>query len=281
VPYEPPRQKFQDFDDGPGDDFAQLLMGGKAGFEWPDFHALGASGHPSFGTGPIYRGRTHQANVLVLADQQSHDDLFTGRALTGESGQHLQVFLEAIGIRSAYLILRVLPVDTLSLTAAQVQAIANQPQVRKVYQAIVDQARAANPGLGLVLSFGPHSQALRQNLNTGNLPGVSLRAWKETGSQQNWQSQLPAIRQINYSREIANPSFTYDGRRSQIPRKDLPYGTLRWMGSSGDRARQATDQNTHAPSADYFKFFLPRWVYNLSPLPLSAAEQAAVDHAPN
>jgi hypothetical protein len=50
---------------------------------------------------------------LILADQQSHDDLFTGRALTGESGQHMQAFLEAMGIRSKYLIIRVLPVDTL------------------------------------------------------------------------------------------------------------------------------------------------------------------------
>ena len=279
LPYEPPRHDPQDFDDGPGDSFARLLMGGAAGSEWPDFHALGAPAHPSFGTGPIYRGRPAQANVLILADQQSQDDLFAGRALTGESGQHMQPFLEAIGVLSAYLILRVLPVDTLSLTANQVRTIVNNPQVRQVYQAIVDQVRAANAGLGLVLSFGQHSQTLLQNLNTGNLPRISLRAWKDAGSLQNWQSQLPAIRQINYPREIANPTFAYDGKRGQIPRIDLPYGTLRWIGTSGDRARQATDQNAHSPSPNYFKLFLPRWVNNLSPMPLNADEQDAVDHA--
>jgi len=139
--------------------------------------------------------------------------------------------------------------------------------------------RAANAGLGLILTFGQHSQALLQNLNSGNLPKVALKAWKDNNSLQNWQSQLPVIRQINYTREFANPSFTYNGARGQIPRGDLPYGTLRWIGSSGDRARQAQDQNSHAPSADYFKIFLPRWVFNLNPAPLSADEQSAVDNA--
>lgn len=279
LPYEPPRRSSQDYDDGPGEDFARLLMGGEAGHEWPDFHALGARGHPSFGTGPIYRGRPELANVLILADQQSQDDLFTGRALTGESGQHVQAFLEAIGVRSAYLILRVLPVDTIALPANQVRTIVNQSQVRQVYQAIVDRVRAANAGLGLVLAFGEHSQALLQNLNMGGLPTVSLRAWKDAGSLPDWQSQLPVIRQINYPREIANPSFTYDGRRGQIPRIDLPYGTLRWIGASGDRARRASIVNTQTPSPNYFKLFLPRWVNNLSPMPLNADEQDAVDHA--
>jgi hypothetical protein len=281
VPYEPPKANFQDFDAGPGQDFARLLMGGEAGFEWPDFQALGASAHASFGTGTIYRGRPGQANVLILADQQSQDDLFTGRALTGESGQHLQAFLESIGIRRAYVILRVLPIDTLDLSSNQLQTLVNHPQVQRVYQAIVDRVRSKSAGLGLVLTFGPQSRALLQNLTSGNLPRQSLKAWKEPGSLPDWQGHLPAIHQINYPREIPNPSFAYDGHRGQIPRFDLPNGTPRWWGSSGDRARQATDLNTHNPSPDYYKLFLPKWVYNLQPRPLSASEQAAVNHAPH
>jgi hypothetical protein len=256
-------------------------MGGETGLEWPDFQALGAPGHPSFGTGPIFRGRPEQANLLILADQQSHDDLFFGRALTGESGQHMQAFLEAIGIRRAYLILRILPVDTLELPTAQVRAIVNHPQVQQVYQSMVDRVRAENAGLGLILTFGQHSRTLLQNLNIGNIPHISLRAWKEAGSLQDWQDQLPAIHQINYPREIANPTFVYDGRRGQIPRIDLPYGTLHWMGTSGDRTRQALNANTQVPTPDYFKLYLPRWVFNLNPRPLSPEEQDAVDHALN
>jgi len=278
LPYEPPKVAFQEYDDGPGDNFAKLLMGAENNLEWPDFQALGAPGHPSFGVGPIFRGRPGQAYVLILADQQSHDDLFTGRALTGESGQHMQAFLEAMGIRSAYLILRVLPVDTLSLSANQVTAIVNNPQVGLVYQAIVDRVIAENAGLGLVLAIGPHAQTLLQNLNIGSLPQVSLKAWKQAGSLQDWQQKLLDVRQINYPREITNPAFTYDGHRGQIPRVDLPYGTLRWLGTSGNRTVQALIANSQVASSDYFKLFQPQWVFKLQPQPLTADDQDAVDH---
>ena len=81
VPYEPPNKAYRDYDRGPDRRFARLLMGGSPGLEWPDFGALGVKTHSSLGYGPIYRGRLRGAKVLVLADQQSHDDLFMGRAL--------------------------------------------------------------------------------------------------------------------------------------------------------------------------------------------------------
>jgi uracil-DNA glycosylase len=280
VPYEPPKNQYREYDKGPGSSFARLLMGGKPGLAWPDFNALGAHAHPSFGTGPIYRGRPDQARVLILADQQSHDDLFNGRALTGESGQHMQPYLEAIGLREDYLILRVLPVDILDLSPAQASAIVDHPQVCKVYQAIVDRVRGASHNLGLVLTFGPQANRLAQSLDLGGLPHISLKAWKQAGSLANWQSRLADIQQVNYAREINNPSFLYDGRRGQIPRVDLPYGVLRWMGTSGDRARQPTDQATHEPAPDYYKIYLPDWVYDLDPEPLSSAEQSALQHVP-
>jgi hypothetical protein len=42
-----------------------------------------------------------------------------------------------MGLDRSYLILRVLPVDTLDLSAANVDALVDHPQLRKVYQAIV------------------------------------------------------------------------------------------------------------------------------------------------
>jgi hypothetical protein len=118
-----------------------LLQGGKAGCEWPDFQALGVRAHPSLGWGPIHRGRYGGISLLVLADQESSDDLFTARAMTGDAGQRFQSWLRAAGLTSKYAIVRVLPVDTADLPAATVNDIVDHPQVVKVYGAIVDAIR--------------------------------------------------------------------------------------------------------------------------------------------
>jgi hypothetical protein len=172
-------------------------------------------------------------------------------------------------------------VDTLDLDSNTVAAIVSHVQVRKVYQAIVDQIRARSTNLGLLLIFGPQTRALAQHLSLGSLPVVNLKAWAEPGSLPNWQSQLQAIQQLDYEREVADPGFTYDGQRGQIPRIDLPYGTLRWMGTSGHRARRPADAATGVLSPDYYKIFLPDWVYRLDPAPLSSEEQAAIANAPH
>lgn len=284
LPYEPPKDDYRDYDKGPGKSLARLFMGGEPGLEWPDWNDLGATAHPSLGWGPVYRGRPLAASVLVLADQQSHDDMFTGRALTGESGQRLQAFLLTMGIVEAYCILRVLPVDTLDLEPGEAAAISEHPQVERVYQAIVDRILAESDdlahGAGLVLAFGPRSRVLAQNLTLNGLPLVRLKAWKEHDSLQDWQAKLEEIRQIDYRREIADPTFAYDGQQRQIPRSDLPYGTLRWAGTSRDRARRPTDLDSGELSPDYYKIFLPDWVYRLQPVPLSDEEVEAISHAP-
>jgi hypothetical protein len=280
VPYEPPKDDYLDYDIGPGSKFARLLMGGQPGLEWPDFKLLGANAHLSFGTGPIYRGRPEAAFVLILADQQSHDDLFSGRALTGEAGQRMQAFLKAIGIEQSYLILRTLPVDTLDLSASQVSTIIDHPQVQALYQTIVDRARLENDQLGLILTFGEHADHLAQNLNLGGVSRVALKAWSDAGALADWQAQLAAIQQVNYDKDNSSPGFQYDGSRGQIPRIDLPYGVRRWVGTSGSRARRPEDLVTNTPSPDYYKLFLPAWVFNLAPEPLSAAEQAAIQNLP-
>lgn len=277
LPYEPPRAKYLEYDRGPSASLARLFMGGRSGFEWPDFNALGASAHPSFGCGPIYRGRPNAANVFILADQQSHDDLFTGRALTGESGQRMQAYLEAMGIQSKYLIIRVLPVDTLDEEATTVQSMVDHPQTRKVYQAIISRIKGLNQNLNLLLTFGPNSQQLVEELQPDEWQVVHLKAWKEAGALANWQEKLEEIQQLDYEKEIASPAFAYTGQRSQIPRFDLPYGSQRWVGSSGDRGSKAFHTADNNPSPDYYKFYLPLWVHNLSPLPLSPSEQAAID----
>ena len=277
LPYEPPRHSPEDYDRGPSLALAKLMMGGEAGLEWPDFAALGVTQHVSFGRGPIYRGRPEQARVLVLADQESEDDLFTTRAMTGDAGQRFQKFLEAMGIDKSYLILRVLPVDTLDLTAAQVRTIVDHPQVQKVYKAIVEKV-AVEADAKLALVVGPYSKRLAAHVLPASLRKIELSAWRQSGALAQWQGALGVINTISYEKDITSPSFSYDGKRGRIPSNDLPYGTPRWMGSSGDRGLRARIEGRWSPH--YYKIVMPTWAAQLQPASLSQDEQDAIGEAP-
>ncbi len=254
-------------------------MGGKPGLEWPDFQSAGVNAHPSFGYGPIYRGRLRGAKICVLADQQSHDDLFTGRALTGEAGQHFQEFLRAMGITRSYVIIRVLPVDTLDLASNTVRSIVNDPQVQKVYSAILDAVLSANRNLKLVLALGPHSRALLSQLSPSGVTMLSMKAWRQSGALSAWREALSELKTLTYGKDLRNPSFSYDGSRGQIPRFDLPYGSLRWRGTSGDRGSRPIDRDSGSPSPDYYKLYMPKWAAALEPAPLSSSERRAIRNA--
>lgn len=271
--YEPPRGHPDEHDRGPTPALAQLLQGGRVGFEWPDFASLGVRAHPSLGWGPIHRGRYEALSILVLADQESSDDLFTARAMTGDAGQRFQAWLRDGGLTARYAIVRVLPVDTSDLTATNVKAIVDHAQVRKVYGAIVDALATASPDLGAVVAVGPNAARLATGVNTTGTPLVTMKAWRQTGALADWKRALGDLAALTFPRDVA-PSPTYDGRRSQIARADLPYGTLRWQATSGDRAVRATVNGALSP--DYYKVFMPAWAAALPPAPLSPAEAAAV-----
>jgi uracil-DNA glycosylase len=281
LPYEPPRHAFEEFDAGPGASLARLLMGGEPGLAWPDFKALGVAAHPSFGYGPIYRGRFTEARVLVFADQESHDDLFTFRAMTGDAGQRFQELLRAMGITRSYAILRVLPVDTLGLPADRVRDIVDNTQVRQLYRTLVERIVTAG-STALALFVGQHARRMRGHIQSAIPSGVAnveMKAWREPDALADWQRALQEIRNLTYPKDLSSPTFAYDGRRGQIPRIDLPYGTLRWQGSSGDRAVRSSAGGS--ASHDYYKVLMPTWAFNLPPEPLSAAEHDALEHAPD
>jgi uracil-DNA glycosylase len=277
VPYEPPRKRPTQFDRGPPADLARLLLGQEPGFAWPDFAGLGVTSDPTFGVGPLYRGRFRRLSLLVLADQASHDDVFTGRALCGEAGQRLQRLLGAAGISTRYLVLRTLPVDTLGLSTATVNACVAHPAVRALHQELIQRVRAANSGLAAVLALGRGAGALAPNVVPSGLPILSLRAWGTSGWKTSWQAALDRLATMTYTKDLSSPSFQADGGRGQIPRADLPYGTPRWIGTSGDRGDRPIDLDTSRASPSYLKILLPAWVNALTPRPLSAAEQAAAD----
>ena len=268
VAWEPPRRAHKDFDRGPGATFAALLQGGRPGLAWPDFESFGLKFSPSFGTGPILRGRLDRPSILVLADQQSHDDLFTMRALTGDDGQHLQAFLRAGGLTSRYAILRVLPIDTMADDQTAVAAAVDSAPVRALYAEAV---RVSRPQV--LLFVGPLAQRLQTHVTPTGIPTVTMKSRLQSGVDASWQAALTQLQGLTYRRDITTPAFTYAGQREQIPRQDLPFGTLRWQASSGNRGQQA--QHSGAPSFDYYKVTMPAWAAALSAPPLSASEAAA------
>jgi uracil-DNA glycosylase len=275
LPYEPPRAAPRAFDPGPPADVARLLAGGEPGFGWPDFSALGVTAHPSFGTGPIYRGRFRQLSLFVLADQGSDDDTFTARALSGQAGQQFQGFLTAAGLTMRYLIIRTLPVDTLDLSPAQRLALAGNPLVQALHRELLGRLRPKNADAAAVLAMGPGARRLAPDVVPAGLDVIDLAAPGEPGFQASWQTALTQLAGRAYPRDLASPTFTAPAARSQLPRIDLPYGTTRWAGTSGDRAVRPIDTDIGRPSPDYLKLFLPMWVANLDPAPLTASEQLA------
>jgi uracil-DNA glycosylase len=275
LPYEPPRAAPGAFDPGPPADIARLLTGGEPGFAWPGFSALGVTADPSFGMGPVYRGRFQGLSLLILADQGSDDDTFTGRALSGEAGQRFQGFLAAAGLTKSYLIIRTLPVDTLDLSPAQRLALVDNPLVQVFHRELLRRLRAKNAGATALLAMGAGARRLAPAAVPADLDVIGLAAAEEPGFLASWQAALTQLAGRAYPRDLPKPTFTAPAARGQLPRMDLPYGTLRWSGTSGDRAVRPVDTDTGKPSPDYLKLFLPAWAANLDPAPLTAEEQLA------
>jgi uracil-DNA glycosylase len=277
LPYEPPRAAATAFDRGPPGDLARLLLGGEPGLAWPDFAARGVTSDASFGVGPIYRGRFTNLSLIVLADQASEDDLFTGRALSGDAGQHLDQLLLAAGITRRYLVLRTLPVGALDLTQARRNGLLDLPQVQALHRELLRRVLAQNPDVTALLALGPGAQRLAPQVGPAGLEVIGLAAHGASGAAASWQAALDRLATRAYPRDVADPTFQLPAGRGQLPRADLPYGTLRWVGTSGDRAVRPTDLDLDRPSPDYLKLFAPAWVAQLAPAPLSPAEQAAAD----
>ncbi len=267
--WEPPRGDHRHFDRGPDPAMARLLQGGDPDHGWPAFAALGLDAHPSFGRGPTHRGRLDHPGLLVLADQQDHDDLFTGRAMTGDAGQRLQAWLTAAGCTESYGIVRVLPVDTLGQSTATVRAVVDTDEVRSLHHEVM---RRADPDV--VVAVGPMARRLLPHVVPTGVPTVELRARSESGSAASWSEGLEALRDLDY-RHDATPTFDWDGGREPIARHDLAFGTLWWQATSGDRAQRA--RRGGGDSFDYYKVSMPGWAAALDPPPLSPSEAAAME----
>lgn len=262
VPYESPKSEKgrRLYDMGPGR-FANVFMGLTVG-GWPDFNSLGVTQDNSFGFGPIYRGHPENPEIVILADQESHDDMFSTRAYTGTGGQQLQNYLNILGAKNNYLIIRTLPVDTSDLEAAKVEEIVLNPQVVKVRKAILDEVLNQNK-TKVVITIGEFAEmALKKYKVSKKLEIIHLEHPSEKIHIKQWDLEAENIAKILGT----EAKEKYKGELASIPREDLPVHTRWWMGTSGSRAHRAFEwiakEKTKKKvwNGDYYQFQAPTWV---------------------
>ena len=220
--------------------------GGEPGFDWPDFAALGVTSHPSFGVGPIYRGRFASLSLVVLADQRSDDDTFTARALAGEAGQRFQGVLRAAGLTKRYLIIRTLPVDTLDLTAAKRLTLVDHPKVQALHRELLSRVRRER-GITALLAMGPGARRLAPNVAPAGLDVIELAAHDEPGFQASWQAALTQLAGRAYTKDLAEP----DLRRPDRPEPAAAHGPAvrhAALGRHLGRPSRAPDGHRHSAS---------------------------------
>lgn len=85
-----------------------------------------------------------------------------------------------------------------------------------------------------------------------------------------WRQGHARLRSLGIPIDQTPTAATYDGERAQIPRADVPYGFVRWRGSSGDRFVRSGRVGGAAGAGDdgdppAYKVFAPGWVAALAP----------------
>jgi hypothetical protein len=229
---------------------------GNALVSWPDLKQAGINyiSHESFGYFGTYRGRAKGAQVYVIADQTSHDDFFSARAITGAEGQKFQSVLDKSGVGLNYFIQRTLPVDTLGVAQDQLIAAINKPEIaathKRIYQAVASQA-----DIKVIVTLGPVAKAAVANLGISDKQIISIDSLVDLTTTNN------AIKAIA-SALGQTPSGEYTGELKTIPREDLPYHSRWWMGSSGDRGGRGENYSL----GNYYRVYAPNWVSRLYPL---------------
>ncbi len=215
----------------------------------------------------MFRGRFEDAKVLVIADQTSQDDMFSGRALTGLGGQKLQNFLSAMGADSSYAILRSIPVDTMDLSVEKRIAIANDERVSAARLKII-QKIIAEGNTKTILAVGPVAQSIVEGIEF-DAKVVTMDAADQNGSEiESWQAALKKL----------GARGKYNGEFEAIPRGDLPAYTRWWMGTSGDRAARGyvLKGGKKVYSGDYYQVFAPTSVTKARAGNMNSAELDSV-----
>ena len=215
-------------------------------------------GAPTYGAGPRYRGRFSGVRLLVLADQDGHDDLVWGRAFTGEAGQRFQGLLAALGITRSYLVLRTLPVDTAGLPDGKVWALADRPDVVALLAAVADRVLDDNP-VAAVVTVGPHAERIAGRFELDGQPVVALPRGRR-------RAHAPRVAGHARLRSLGipidqSPTRTAGRRAGADPPGGPSFGLPRWQGTSGDRAVWSTPPQAGPEAARAgLQGAAPRWL---------------------
>src|SRR5215217_5442383 len=122
--------------------------------------------------------------------------------------------------------------------------------------------RQAQPEV--VVTLGRHAERVAADEAPPGTPVVNLAPFDRTDPASGWQAGLAALNGLAFPRDV--PTTPYLGGREPIPRGDLPFGTLRWQATTGDRAQRGKS------TPNYFKLRMPTWAANSAPTALTAAE---------
>ena len=197
----------------------------------------GSPFHTHFG--PVfYRGRLDgSARVLVVGQDPSTDETLCGRILVGNAGQLTQNFLAKLGITRSYLMFNTFlyGVQSTSLTPA----LDADVTIKTYRNQLFDHAKATTP-LELVLAFGSHANTAVTNWpGLGSIPFVWVtHPTAPTGVAANWNTYLPTAQShVRPDPDGHVDTTPYDTTApmptTDIPRRDLPFGTPPWHGTGG------------------------------------------------
>src|SRR5262245_45351111 len=189
--------------------------------------------------GPVfYRGRLDgTARVLVVGQDPSTDETLSGRTFVGQAGQLAQNFLAKLGITRSYVMFNTFlyGVQSGSITSA----LATDATISAYRNQLFDRAKATN-SISLVLAFGSWANTSVTNWpGLGSLPVVHVaHPTAPSGVAANWNSYLATAASHVTPDSDGHVDLTpYDAAAqipsTDIPRRDLPFGTPNWQGTSG------------------------------------------------
>jgi uracil-DNA glycosylase len=202
----------------------------------------GLSGGTTFHThfAPVfYRGRLDgTARVLVIGQDPATDETLSGRAFVGQAGQLAQNFLSKIGITRSYVMLNTFlyGVQSANLTPA----LANDATIQNYRNQLFDKVKATNT-ISLVLAFGSYANNSATSWpGLGSIPLVHVtHPTAQSGVQANWNNNLATASSHVAADSDGHVDLTLYNTAAaipptDIPRRDLPFGTPTWQGTGGN-----------------------------------------------
>jgi len=269
LPYEPNKTNFKDFDQGPGRFWTRVFTGVDQDVPMLDENQIWSGSHQplsdkKFGSFAIYRGTPKDSEVLILAVQHSHDDLFVGRALMGHEGQKLQAFLNGIKTNK-YTILRTLPFDTLRAPEDTIQSLMNKTREHRsaIWKKLQKDSKTK---VKVIFTLGKHAdKEITKLTNLYGVPVISL-----TSGDSGYTKAFTKLLRV---KEWDKQDIKLQTHPIPIARKDIPYGMRRWTGTSGDRVARASGKFF----GKMYKIVAPYWATKVKATSLNSDETRALE----